>query len=124
MTKCCDGEETKRKRKLIGDFDNDDVAMVYELSSANLSNLKSLSKADINKEVEAKISKNKWHSIDRAELKKFVIEFFEDKKINLPNLEANFDDMLKQIDSNNDGRIEKEEFVNFMWNKLQELTAL
>jgi len=124
MTKCCNREETKRKRKLIGDFDNDDVAMVYELSSANLSNLKSLSKTDINKEVEAKISKNKWHSIDRAELKKFVIEFFEDKKINLPNLEANFDDMLKQIDSNNDGRIEKEEFVNFMWNKLQELTAL
>ena len=63
---------------------------------------KSLSKAQINHEIEEKIAKDYMGPINREECRNLVIEFLRDKKITLKNLEPDLDNFLTKIGEQND----------------------
>ena len=85
---------------------------------------KSLSKAEINHEIETKIAKDYIGQLNREECKNFVIKFFRNYRITLSNLGPDLENFLMKMDEQNDSKIETKAVINFISNKLQEFEAL
>ena len=62
--------------------------------------------------------------LDRLELKQFLIAFFDKYKMHVPINEEFVDETFRNIDKNNDGKIQLEEFYPFFEKFLEKLVHL